>query len=116
MSFVGLITFLAMAPPPPGTVQNPTGELIKFVGMFGIMIVVMYVALVRGPQKKAKEHAEMMKTIKAGDKIVTSGGILGVVVSVKEKSLSIRSADAKLEVLKSAVSEVLEKSPAGAES
>jgi preprotein translocase subunit YajC len=41
--------------------------------------------------------------------VVTSGGILGVVVSVKERTVAIRSADTKLEVVKSAVTEVTEK-------
>jgi preprotein translocase subunit YajC len=58
----------------------------------------------------------MRKNIKPGDKILTSGGIVGVVVGVKEKSLSIRSADAKLEILKSAVTDITERSSGAAES
>jgi len=58
----------------------------------------------------------MRKTIKPGDKILTSGGIIGVVVAVKEKSLSIRSADAKMEILKSAVTDITERSSGAAES
>ncbi|MHB8519501.1 MAG: preprotein translocase subunit YajC, partial [Limisphaerales bacterium] len=38
----------------------------------------------------------MLKSLKAGDKVVTSGGVLGVVITVKDRSVSIRSADAKL--------------------
>ncbi len=82
----------------------------------GLLIVVFYFALIRPQQKKTKEHAEMLKTVKPGDKILTSGGILGVVVSVKEKSLSIRSADTKLEILKSAVTEITERAGAVSES
>jgi len=52
----------------------------------------------------------LLKTLKPGDKVVTSGGVLGVVISVKDRAVSIRSAEAKIEVLKSAVSEVLERS------
>ena len=51
----------------------------------------------------------MLKTIKSGDKIATSSGIIGVVVSVKERTISLRSEETKLEVLKSAVSEILER-------
>jgi len=51
----------------------------------------------------------MMKTLKPGDKVTTSGGIIGTVVSVKDKSVSIRSVDTKFEVLKSAVSEITER-------
>jgi preprotein translocase subunit YajC len=108
---------LAMAqPPPPGTTSNPTGEMIKLLGMVAIFGIMMYVLMIRPQQKKAKEHAEMMKTLKPGDKVVTNGGILGVVVAVKDKSLSIRSAETKLEIQKSAILEVTERASGPAES
>jgi len=75
-------------------------------------MVVFYFILIRPQQKKAREHTDLLKTLKPGDKVVTSGGVLGVIVSVKEKSVSLRSADTKLEVLKSAVSEITERSSA----
>jgi preprotein translocase subunit YajC len=52
----------------------------------------------------------MLKAVRAGDKIVTSSGIVAVVVTVKDKTLSIRSADAKLEITKSAIAEIIERS------
>ncbi len=52
----------------------------------------------------------MLKTIRAGDRIITNGGIVAVVITVKDKTLSIRSADAKLEITKSAVAEITERS------
>ena len=51
----------------------------------------------------------MLKAVKPGDKVITSGGILGVVITVKEKTVSIRSADAKLEITKSAIAEITER-------
>ena len=51
----------------------------------------------------------MLKSLKPKDKVVTSGGVMGIVVSVQEKTVTIRSADTKLEVLKSAVSEITER-------
>lgn len=81
-----------------------------------LLVVVFYFALIRPQQKKAKQHAELLKTVKPGDKILTSGGILGVVINVKEKTVSIRSADAKLEITKSAIAEITERSGGPAES
>jgi preprotein translocase subunit YajC len=107
---------LAMAPPPPGTQSNPTGETLKFVSMMVLMVVVFYVIGIRPQQKKAKEHAKLLKALKPGDKILTTGGIVGVVITVKEKTASIRSADAKMEILKSAVSEITERSGESPES
>ncbi len=118
MNFDSLTALLAMAPPAqPGTQPNPTGQLVQMLGTFAIMGVMFYFLLIRPQQKKAKEHAALLKAMKPGDKVVASGGIVGIVVSVKEKTVSIRSGDTKLEVLKSAVTEITEKaSSATAES
>src|SRR6476619_1350938 len=88
---------------PPGTQANPTGELLRFAGIMAFMFVAIYFLSIAPQRKKTKEHAELLKTLRIGDKILTSGGIVGTVVGVKDKSVSIRSADTKLEVLKSAV-------------
>ena len=99
---------LALAPqgqpgqPPPPIWQS----LVPLV----LLVVVFYFALIRPQQKKAKDHANLLKAVKAGDKILTSGGILAVVVTVKEKTLTVRSADAKFEITKSAVTEITERS------
>lgn len=76
----------------------------------GIIVLMLYLLLIRPQQKKAKEHSLLLAKLKVGDKVTTSGGIVGTVVSLKDKSIAIRSADAKMEILKSAVAEVAEKS------
>ncbi len=96
--------------PPPGTQPNPTGQMFQMLGMVVFFIVVMYFIMIRPQQKKAREHDQLLKSLKPKDKIVTSGGVVGIVVSVGERSITIRSADTKLEVLKSAVTEITERS------
>lgn len=117
MNLSSLNAWLAFAPPPqPGTQQNPTGQMVYTLGMFVILGFMFYFVMIRPQQKKAREHAELLKAIKPGDKVLTSGGILGVVVSVKERTVAIRSADTKLEILKSAVSEITERASSSTES
>lgn len=96
-----------------GQQQGPPGwtSLVPMVLMF----VIFYFLLIRPQQKKAKEHAELLKTLKRGDKVVTNGGIVGVIVTVKEKHVTVRSEDSKFEVLKSAVAEVTERGNAAPE-
>ena len=77
--------------------------------MFALMGVIFYFLLIRPQRTRAKQQAELLKALKSGDKIVTASGIIGVVISVKDKTVSIRSSDAKLEILKSAVSEITER-------
>ncbi len=105
-----------MAPPPTGTQPNPQGEMIKMVSMIAVMGFVMYFVMIRPQRKRQKALDALLKSIKPGDKVLTASGIVGVVVAVKEKTVSIRSADTKLEVLKSAVSEVTEKAGEGSSS
>ena len=100
---------MAPAAGPPGTQPNPTGQMVQIVGTFLLMGVVFYFLLIRPQRTRAKQQEDLLKALKSGDKIVTASGIIGVVISVKEKSVSIRSSDAKLEVLKSAISEITER-------
>lgn len=117
MFHMGLSLLLGFAqPPPPGSAPNPTAQLLQMLGTFAILGVIFYFLMIRPQQTKAKEHAALLRALKPGDKILTSGGILGVVIHVKEKSVSIRSADAKLEIVKSAVAEITERSSSPAES
>jgi len=82
-----------------------------YVSMFPLFLLLFafYFAILRPQQKRQKAHDTLMKSVKAGDKVTTSGGIIGIVVTVRERSVSIRSADTKLEVLKTAISEITER-------
>jgi preprotein translocase subunit YajC len=94
----------------PALQPDQTGAQIKFLGMMAIFVVMMWVLMIAPQRKKAKQLEAMLKTLKPGDKVVTTSGILGVIISIKDKTVSLRSADTKLEVLKSAVAEVTERS------
>lgn len=112
MSMIGFKMILAdvAAAPATGTsTGSGAGSALQFVP-FILMFVVLYFIMIRPQTKKAKEHAAMLQTMKPGDKVVTSSGVVGTIVSVKDKTVSLRSADTKLEILKSAVSEITERS------
>src|SRR5688572_21542404 len=108
MDLSSVPVILAMGPAPqPGQKAPPAWtSMVPLV----LLVVVFYFVLIRPQQKKAKEHQQLLKTVKAGDKILTTGGILGVVITVKEKTLTVRSADTKLEITKSAIAEITERS------
>ena len=56
------------------------GAFLPLVLIFGVF----YILLIRPQQKKVKQHREMLNNLKRGDKIITSGGIIGVVNKVAE--------------------------------
>jgi preprotein translocase subunit YajC len=108
MMFVGNFASLLLAQA-PATVADPRANALSALALPVAIMVVMYVVMVRPQQKKQKEIANLLKSLKAGDKVVTSSGIVGVVITVKENRVTLRSGDTKLELLKSAVIEITEK-------
>lgn len=114
-----LSAVLALGAPPssdPNTQPNPTGQLVQTVGMMVLMVVIFYFILFRPQQKRAKQQALLLKAVKPGDKVVTSSGIVATVITVKDKTITIRSADTKLEVTKAAISEITERSAENSQS
>jgi preprotein translocase subunit YajC len=101
-------TLLALAPQPqPGTQSTAPAwtSLVPFILLF----VVMYLLLILPQQRKAKQHAALLKGLKTGDKVVTNSGIIGVVVSIRDNYVTLRSEDTKLEILKSAIQDITER-------
>jgi preprotein translocase subunit YajC len=86
--------------------QPAPNPLLQFLPMV-LIVVVFYFILIRPQQKQAKKQAELLKTIKAGDRVGTAAGIIGVVVSVKDNTVMLRTADSKLEVTKASVTTIL---------
>ena len=100
---------LALAAPPSSGSQSQQPVWMTFAPMV-LLIIVFYFILIRPQQRRAKQQAQLLKNLKSGDKVVTSSGIVGLVITVKDKTVSIRSADAKMEVTKASVTEILEPS------
>lgn len=106
----------AAGTPTPPLQQSEQAKMVSMISTLAIMAFLFYFLLIRPQSKKAKEQATMLKSVKPGDKVVTSSGIVGTVVAVKDKTISLRSAETKLEVLKSAVTDITERSGETAES
>jgi len=101
------LCLLALAPA-PGNGQPAAPWYIQYFPLF-LLIFAFYFAILRPQQRRQKQHDTLMKSLRPGDRITTSSGIIGTVVTVKDKSVNIRSADTKLEVLKSAITEITER-------
>jgi preprotein translocase subunit YajC len=101
------------AAPQSGQPQQPTGLQALFGSpliLLVLMGVMMYFLLFRPQQQQRARHTVLLKNLKSGDKVVTAGGIVGVVITVKDSTVSLRSADAKMEITKSSVAEIIESS------
>ena len=87
--------------------QAEGGSVLMNMLPFLLMFVVMYFLLIRPQQKKAKEHTKMVEALKTGASVVTRGGVVGTVQSVKDTTVSIRSLESKFEVEKHAIERVI---------
>ena len=61
---------------------NDTNSMLMSLLPFALIFVIMYFLILRPQQKKVRDHAEMVKNIRRGDTIVTSGGLVGKVTKV----------------------------------
>ncbi|RTZ69479.1 MAG: preprotein translocase subunit YajC [Verrucomicrobia bacterium] len=89
-----------------GQTQSQGSPMGMFVPMI-LMVVIFYFLLIRPQQKKAKEHKKMVEALKTGASVVTRGGVVGTVQSVKDTTVSIRSLESKFEVEKHAIERVI---------
>lgn len=59
-------------------------DLLMQMAPFGIILVIMYFLILRPQQKRVKAHQDMIKAVRRGDTVVTSGGIIGKVTKVTD--------------------------------
>jgi len=86
--------------------QGGMGGIAQVLPIF-LIIAVFYFLLIRPQQKRQKQLQETISSLKIGDRIVTTGGIIGVITTVRETSFLIRSADKSiLEIARSAVADI----------
>ena len=97
---------LLMVPPQTAdqTTQNPILGFLPLIFIIGIF----YFLIIRPQNKKQKETKKMIDALKKGDKIITIGGLHGVIQTVREGTVIIKvDENTKLEFLRSAISSVV---------
>ncbi len=77
----------------PATPQAPGGLLGSPFVMMGLMVVMFYFLLIRPQQRQRKEQAARIAALQAGDRIVTSAGIHGIVHNVREHTVVVKVAE-----------------------
>ena len=92
------LLFLAFA---NGETASPLFQFLPLILIFGIF----WFLLIAPMRKRQKAQQEMINNLKKGDRVITSGGIYGEVISVKDEVLTLKLAEnLKIRVAKSAVS------------
>lgn len=97
----------------PLTEQQPQRSPAYFnLLLIGLMFVVMYLLLFRGPRKKQQQHRQMVESLGKNDRVRTIGGIIGTVVDIKGDEVTLKvdeSNNTKIKVVSSAIGKNLSK-------
>lgn len=87
---------------PEGGTANPAATMMM---MFGF-IAIFYFIFFRPQRKQQKEHQEMVRNLKRGDKVSTIGGIVGEIVHLTNDIVTIKSGDTRVEVERSKIGKI----------
>jgi len=86
--------------------QGSLGGLAQLLPIF-LIIAVFYVLLIRPQQKRQRQLQETIASLKINDRVITTGGVIGVITMVRENTFLIRSADKTiLEIARSAIADI----------
>jgi len=100
----------AWAEAAPAASQQPS--LMGFAPL-AVIFVLFYFLLIRPQMKRAKDHRKMVEALAKNDEVVTSGGLLGKIVSVEESFIAMEIADGvRVKVQKNAVTSLVPKGTA----
>lgn len=102
MNFVASLVWWVASP------VSATGGGLGLLLPILLFIPLMYLLMIRPQQKRQKQWQQMLASIKSGDRITTSGGLRGVIISIKDDAIIIRVApdNLKLEIAKNAIASV----------
>lgn len=88
----------------------PTGGFMQMLPMLIGLFVIMYLLVIRPSRKQEQQRLAMLAAVKKNDKVLTSGGIYGVVTAVKDNELTLRIDDEKnirIRVARHAISHIV---------
>ena len=90
--------------------EGGSGSLVSTLIMFGAIFLIFYFMIIRPQQKKAKERNKLLSNLEKGDKIITSGGVHGIIAGLDEKTALLQVSDnLKMKVERSAITTVTAK-------
>jgi preprotein translocase subunit YajC len=97
---------IAMSPPPDGS--GGGGSLVSTLIMFGLIIGIFYLMILRPQQKKQKDRQKLLDSVRKGDKVITAGGMHGSVAGLDEKTVLLQVGDnVKMKFERSAITSII---------
>jgi len=92
MAIFGTGSAYAMGLAPGGGGGGSPSSLMSFLPII-LIFIVFYFLLIRPQQKRAKEHRNLLSNLKEGDRVLTSGGIIGRITGIKDDEITMEISD-----------------------
>ena len=100
---MNILPVIAQAEAAAAPQSNPYGMLITMALIFAIF----YFMMVRPQQRKEKERRKTIETLRAGQRVIFAGGLIGTISEVKQYTFIIETVSGKIEIARGAVSRLL---------
>lgn len=92
--------------------QTGGGGVAVFALQIGAFIAIFYFLLIRPQRQQQAEHKKLLASLQKGDQVVTSGGIIGEVIHLKENEVTLKSGESRLVVMRSNVANIVNRQAA----
>jgi preprotein translocase subunit YajC len=104
-------SMLALLFAPSG--QSGGGSVAVFALQIGAFIAIFYFLLIRPQRRQQDEHKKLLASLQKGDQVVTSGGIIGEVLHIKDNEVTIKSGESRFLLMRSNVASIVRRQGAG---
>jgi preprotein translocase subunit YajC len=88
----------------------PSGQggpgMTMFLIQVALFIAIFYFLIIRPQKRQRQQHENLLKSLQRGDKVLTSSGIVGEVVHIKDEEVTIRSGEAKLVIQRTGIASI----------
>ncbi|HVH67863.1 MAG TPA: preprotein translocase subunit YajC [Gemmatimonadales bacterium] len=107
-----------MTAPTPGSfalLLAPSGQstgsgLTVFLFQIAALVAIFYFMLIRPQRRQQEKHRQLLASLQRGDRVVTSGGIVGEVVHLKDDEITVKSGESRFIVLRTNITNIVNRS------
>lgn len=87
--------------------QGAGGGVAVFMIQIAALIAIFYFMLIRPQRRQQEQHRKLLASLQRGDRVVTSGGILGEVIHLKDDEITVKSGEARFVVMRANIANIL---------
>jgi preprotein translocase subunit YajC len=96
--------------------QSGGGGLMFLVGQLALIFAIFYFLVIRPQRRQQEQHRQLLASLQRGDQVVTTGGVVGEVIHIKDDQVTIRSGESRFIVVRSGIANITNRTSADTKS